>query len=615
MIHKCYVFGKPNTQTAYVSINADYLPTPPSTNTPSTPIFRLLQPQFLYDDFHYLAFVPQQPEHDGPLFGRLNPLAGHTEESTSSGRTSFRLASHQTAQWKALEAVTCKLRRCLVDRAGGVYLETVFPPLPSSFGYADPWPTRQRLEAALTRARAAFTIQFALISFLLFKEKAKDRSTWEQLGEGDNAIPLAYCNAFRVSWLADFSVPRIGGFVDITRAYRPELMCMWHEDIDYVLANGNSIPLWFAFHGRDTRRQDLPALPPATLAIAKKVIPDHDLVTLVQLKADVEWRLDNEDRTRPLTENASYTVSHVPVGHEELPTRIIFRRRAIQGVAFRMVKSGSAYEFVQLQEAVPSHSSLMLTRFKFRHRQNEGESFMEFMTRSREEQTTWKSRESEDECAARLHREKKYADQPVPTGGSPAVYLWKKQQGLEMRTLVHPKNVNKVWADTQTSDRYYNPLRHEFDVNMLAYATEDPTDESASSDGVSSREEDVTRGRRQVGRAASPRSRRSENSPERRRSRTPPNPRLRAVDDPSWDAPFQSYQSLQDSLQTLLAIETIHETNNRLAQPEAFTTMIAKRYGFFATRSTEGREDAAIDMKTCVNDIRRALGEKVDDNW
>lgn len=611
MASTCYVFGKPNTRTVYVSRNADYLPHPPPINSPSKPIARLLRPRFLYDDFYYVAFVPQQTEYDGPLFGCLNPLAAKTEKIAKEGRPSHQLVSEQRAQWQALELVTVQLRRRLVDRAGGVYLETVFPPPPSAFGYAEPWPSEQQLLKALAEARSAFTLHFALISCLRFQEEKRKRATWEELCEGPDALPLAYCNAFRVSWIADFEVPRIGGFVDITRAYNPDSMCAWHETIEGILATGDSIPLWFVFDGQNTRRDDLPKLPPSTLEVAKAVIPDHRWVLLVQMKADTEWRLDNEDRARPLTEDASYTISRMNVTQKEHPTYIIFRRRAIQGSAFQIVNSGNAYDFVQLREVVHSHASLMLSRFRFNNRQKQGERFEEFMTRTQEEQWAWRSRESEDERMAREYRETKHRDQPVPTGGSPAVYQWTLHDEVNIRSLVNPRHVEQLWANTAPGDRRYNAFRHEYDVDNRT-ASQDDAETQAERE--SHADGSITRRIEQGTRGSSPVRRERQGTGQRRRSRTPPPAPSKAERDPLWDRPFESYATLLQSLDTLLAVDAAYAATEELKPKETFATILAARYGFRAPTTAEQENDNDNDIPTCISNIQLTFGEIIEEH-
>lgn len=608
-MNTCYIFGQPNTTTVYVSRNADYLPHPPPINAPSKPIANLLRPRFLYDDYYYVAFVPQQTQYDGPLFGCLNPLAATTETTLQEGRSCHQLVSDQRAQWQALELVTVQLRRRLVERAGGVYLETVFPPLPSTFRYAEPWPTEHQLLTALSQARNAFTLQFALISCLRFNEEKRKRATWEELSEGPHALPLAYCNAFRVSWIADFDVPRIGGFVDITRAYRPDSMCVWHEIIEGILARGDSIPLWFAYDGQNTRRDALPTLPSPTLQVAKAVIPDRRWVLLVQAKADAEWTLDNEDRARPLSEGASYTVSRMGVTQNEHPSYIIFRRRAIQGSAFQIVNVGNTYDFVKLQEVVQSHASLMVSRFRFNNRQKQGETFEDFMTRTGEEQWAWRLRESDDERMARQYRETKHRDQPVPIGATPAVYQWTAQDKVDIRSLVNPRHVETLWEKTMPSDRHYNAFRHEYDIDNRTVAQDDTEDQA---DGDSKADENIAHRRNQKTREASPVRRERHRLEHRRRSHTPSSAPWKPEQDPLCDHPFESYDTLLQSLDTLLAVNTIHPATEALNPRETFANVVAARYGFMAPSTAEEEKQEEDDIPTCIRNIQQMYGEILD---
>lgn len=606
----CYILGKPNTTTAYVSRNANYLPPPPPLHVPAGQVFRLLQPRYLYDDYHYLAFVPQQIEYTGPLFGSLNPLSTETEAIERNGRRGYQLHAEQQEMWKALEFVTWKLEKRLVDRAGGVYLETIAPPPPHSFGYARTWPTTRHLQHSLSQSRAAFTAHFAFISCLLFRETQKNRKTWEDLSNGDDPIPLAYCNAFRVSWIADFDVPRIGGFVDITRTYNTEAMCMWHELIEGLLKNGDCVPLWFAYNPHKLQDEHLQALPEATLTIAKSIIPDYRWVHLVQHFATSEWAADNEERTNKLSENAGYAVACVDILSNDPPTRVTLRRRATHGAVFEIKDCGGEYEFIQLREEVPSHHAVLHARFKFGDRQKQGETYNEFMDRQRQEKMEWMGRESPDETRARLHRELKHRDQPTPDGASPAVYQWVLQEGVQIRTLVSPKDVAKVWKETIRAKRHYNECRNEYDIEPTEDAEDCLTDDDDTQ--LSGEKSRNVREREQRGRSASPNGRREGNGGRALRVRTPPRSHATTRDDdPISDPPFKSWRSLQDTLSSLLVIDTFYAAEERLFPTEAFKTILENRYGFIALPSTVLTEDRETTAQASITELRRTFGEKV----
>lgn len=53
-------------------------------------------------------------------------------------------------------------------------------------------------------------LYIALLSYLVLKEEARGLDTWTELALEPDPVPLAVCNVFRVSWVSDWTVPRVG---------------------------------------------------------------------------------------------------------------------------------------------------------------------------------------------------------------------------------------------------------------------------------------------------------------------------------------------------------------------------------------------------------------------
>lgn len=113
-------------------------------------------------------------------------------------------------------------------------------------GYSSLWPTRPEALRAIRLGRTAFTLRFAFISYLVMREAYKKRRTWHDLATDPNdPVPLSICNSFGASWIGDFTVPRIGAFVETCSRELPYAGRAWHEEIPSFLAF--HIPLWFAY--------------------------------------------------------------------------------------------------------------------------------------------------------------------------------------------------------------------------------------------------------------------------------------------------------------------------------------------------------------------------------
>ncbi|KAI0701519.1 hypothetical protein BC835DRAFT_1303682 [Cytidiella melzeri] len=134
MLMHLHVFGALGTNI-YTSPNADYPPEPPLVTDLISSIFDGLQTRFVYDSYFYFAFVPLQPQYDGPVLSCISPFAVE------------------------------------VEQVAGTYLEIATTPNSSSFGYAAAWPTAARAILATRLAQAAFTLRFAFLSYLLLKEE------------------------------------------------------------------------------------------------------------------------------------------------------------------------------------------------------------------------------------------------------------------------------------------------------------------------------------------------------------------------------------------------------------------------------------------------------------
>ncbi|KAI0753912.1 hypothetical protein BC629DRAFT_1177548 [Irpex lacteus] len=169
--------------------------------------------------------------HATPMTRCLSPTSVTIEPTTTKrGNTFFQLTSTLQKQWQSCEAIILELQRQLTRRAGLLYLETSVPPPPTAFGYVDSYHSRSEALLHLKKALSAFTARLAFLSYLVLRDEMKGLDTWTELALQRDPLPLAICNAFRLSWISDWTVPRVGAFVDIGRHILPTGGSHWHED-------------------------------------------------------------------------------------------------------------------------------------------------------------------------------------------------------------------------------------------------------------------------------------------------------------------------------------------------------------------------------------------------
>ncbi|KAI0685238.1 hypothetical protein BC835DRAFT_1421459 [Cytidiella melzeri] len=465
-----HVFGSLGTNI-YTSPNADYLPEPPIVTDSISSIFDGLRTRFAYDLYFYFAFVPLQPHYDGPVLGCLSPFAVEVEQVAGRAPSlSYQLKPARQRQWQALEQLMLRLQRCLLRRISSTYLETATTPDPSSFGYAAAWPTAARAILATRLARAAFTLRFAFLSYLLMKEEVAGTHVWEDISQDEHAIPLTMCNVLRTSWICDWSIPRIGAFVDITRTFDPNAQCQWHRDIPHIVSLGNSIPLWFAYPSNPISTE----LSPATRALYQQLRPENGWAWIVQDAAMVLYTSDSEFHGSSLRTNDYYGHLVVNTTTRTTDSRVTVRRRTGDAVLYSHAPADGSTSLTRLQEYTPSHSTLQSYAFLYRGRQLPGELYKEFVSREEDIQTKWALAESEEDRRKRLARIASQQSQPLPGRNGPSVYIWTHEQDAEIRRKVLFRDVRYVWRHTTAEQRLYNSFRHEYDINYLsAYILDD----------------------------------------------------------------------------------------------------------------------------------------------
>ncbi|KAI0683915.1 hypothetical protein BC835DRAFT_1422801 [Cytidiella melzeri] len=281
------------------------------------------------------------------------------------------------------------------------------------------------------------------------KEEVAGTHVWEDISQDEHAIPLTMCNVLRTSWICDWSILRIGAFVDITRTFDPNAQCQWHRDIPHIVSLGNSIPLWFAYPSNPISTE----LSPATRALYQQLRPENGWAWIVQDAAMVLYTSDSEFHGSSLRTNDYYGHLVVNTTTRTTDSRV------------------TPYTSTRIH---PSHSTLQSYAFLYRGCQLPGELYKEFVSREEDIQTKWALAESEEDRRKRLARIASQQSQPLPGRNGPSVYIWTHEQDAEIRRKVLFRDVRYVWRHTTAEQRIYNSFRHEYDINYLsAYILDD----------------------------------------------------------------------------------------------------------------------------------------------
>ena len=400
----------------------------------------------------------------GPILQCLSVSSIAFEPATGPhGVHGYRLTLNMQQAWERCERILHDVQRRLILRAGVSYLDMTVPPTPFSFRYTRGWATIPELRRQLTMSLAAFVGRLALISYFLLKEESRGISTWDKLSAGADPVPLAVTNALRLTWLGDWSVHRVGAFVDIGRSISPSSGAQWHRDMPLFLSTGSCIPLWFAFKEKTACLDSV--LPSLTTRLRAIYRPESCWFESLPAVAQGVFSRETEDKSRVQTP-WHYCYSVVTLASHVFPCFLHLRRRGSFATVYSVKLTGGRGFCFATTSSGPSHSSVFNQHLTFSHRQRAGEDYPAFMERNHAEKQLMFARETEHERRSRKQREASHQTQNVPLAFPPAVFLWTYHPslGLALRTRVSLSDVQPLWESTSPAVRVYNSYRDEYDI-------------------------------------------------------------------------------------------------------------------------------------------------------
>lgn len=457
----------------FVSPNANYLPNVPPLADVMQSIFEGLHPRYAFDDYYYLALVPQQIRYDIPMFECLSPLSCRLESVSERGASGYRLSKHLCSQWMALEQITSRLQKKLLKRTAGTFLETRVPPYPSTMGYSNLWTTRPEALRAIRLGRTAFTLRFAFLSYLVMREADKNRRTWKDLAaDSEDPVPLSICNSFAASWIGDFTVPRIGAFVETCCQEFPYAGRAWHEEITSFLAF--HIPLWFAYRNDPRPGREISKV---TEGYRKLYLPKDLTVYVLKKATEDAYQTDNDisiaNQYAAGSDNPAHMMKDDYYGYyvqgSTPSSRVRVLRRVCGTSVYEVSLVGHTAYVTVVDEYYHTHAHLENRAPELYYRQRREDTYDTFVARQKDDNMKLAAAESASQRERRQARESANLGQPVPDKYGPTVFAWIGERPNVCRMRVKPEEVPALWERTTPDRRTYNSFRNEYDVDDVTF--------------------------------------------------------------------------------------------------------------------------------------------------
>ncbi|KAJ3475041.1 hypothetical protein NLI96_g12097 [Meripilus lineatus] len=212
-----------------------------------------LERQWIKDEYLWAVFAPECLVYTGK-FACLAFRNKQAPVEFSNG--SWGLSDSMKETWRALENNLLHTTRSLMSQSCVSFpLHMRSPNPPSKYGYTRGFGSTQRAQNALWASRTAFLSLMTFCSFLIACSNPLGVDTsdismmnlrekmpgWARYLLTKKSTPYVWVNALHSSWIACFSVPRIGGFVNTTVT-----KWQWPECALRVLHRAE-IPLWYWF--------------------------------------------------------------------------------------------------------------------------------------------------------------------------------------------------------------------------------------------------------------------------------------------------------------------------------------------------------------------------------
>ena len=426
-----FVSGEGDVYDVYISPNDEYLPKVPRRERSWISPNGTVERGWASDETFYAAFIPETNPFDDQLFGVLSLSAGCMREVPGRKSTSaptYRLAPLELSDWRALEVFLVQVEAC-ISTWGGLQFPLNFrrPRSPSSSNYDAVFESKTAAMKGLSKARASFLLWGGLISYELMRLEdvvpLTRRYTWDRGLCTDGFAKPSVVAVLRNSWVSNWAIRRLGGFVDCTRR------CPGWVDAAQKLVKvaGHCLPLYF-FFGSGPVQRPVDDVPRSLYDIALPLLQER-VAAVQQARAKRAEILAND-----------WSVSH-----------------ANEGSASGNTHQESSAQVTDPNAPAPYPGS----------RQRRGEDLFGFLQRERQHSERVLAAETPQARERREKREKVEQTKEYPSRRGPtSVYHWVRVRGYWMRELVWKSRYQALWNDTNQRHRIYNSVTNEWDVSV-----------------------------------------------------------------------------------------------------------------------------------------------------
>ncbi|KAI0771725.1 hypothetical protein BC629DRAFT_1595493 [Irpex lacteus] len=328
----------------------------------------------------------------------------------------------------------------------------------------------------------------------------KGRNTWKDLAaDTEDPVPLSVCNSFGASWIGDFTVPRIGAFVEPCCREFPYAGRAWHEEIPSFLAF--HIPLWFAYRNDPSPGREISKI---TESYRTLYLPNELAAYVLKKATEHAYHTDNDISIADQYAAGIDVPAHMMkddyygcyVQRSTPSSRVHVLRRPCGTSAYKVSIIGHTAYVTVVNEYHHPHTHLENQAPELYYRQRRDDTYDTFVAREKDDNRKLEATESASQRERRQAREAVNSGQPVPDKYGPTVFAWIGERPNICRMQVKPEEVPALWERTTPDRRTYNSFRNEYDVDdatfydvrraqdvnqdpELANTTDDPTNSTA----------------------------------------------------------------------------------------------------------------------------------------
>ena len=221
---------------------------------PDSPLY-IGVPYALNDQTFHLAMVPREPTYSGPFFSALSytfttlPIRRKSERE---GEDRYVLDKTAVHKWHALEeCITVLINE--ISRYADVTFPLDYDPgsdyRPFKYKYGNSFRSEMHLRKEADLARNAFTVQLAMVSYLIAHAWSEGRDALLAL-RSRTRLSIDFIEAVRRSWVANWSVPRVGCYINPYNVPTSSNKHQWHNSA-HVMYNRGCVPFWIWYGIRD----------------------------------------------------------------------------------------------------------------------------------------------------------------------------------------------------------------------------------------------------------------------------------------------------------------------------------------------------------------------------